>query len=67
MRILDEVWDRYGFQLMNQQTFAEIQHYLNTTYPQADWKVKSNGDTGIRIIPQFRTPQEKTMYLLKWT
>jgi hypothetical protein len=39
MRILDEVWDRYGFQLMNQQTFAEIQHYLNTTYPPGKYKV----------------------------
>lgn len=65
---IDDLWAQFAYEPADSQTEREMEALLTEMYPEAEWTVRFN-ETGskLTVTPKFKSPAEKTFYLLKWS
>ena len=65
-KIANEIADQFGYEIYDHETEDAIASYIYTKYP-GDYIVTVNGsDRGIRVDFRFTTPQDHTMFCLRY-
>ena len=65
---IDEMWEVFAFESLDGMTLDNMERWLSIRYPEAEWSITFNDSgTGVTVTPKFKSKEEQTFYLLKWS
>lgn len=65
---IDDLWAQFAYEPADARTEREMEALLTEMYPEAEWTVRFNDTgSGLTVTTKFKSPEEQTFYMLKWS